>query len=410
MTYASDLPSSASSKENGPASRQSRRVSLAARCSSRLGRASAAAFTLGACAALVGLVGVGLAGCSDEAGASTKPGSDAGTSIEGGPSFTGGEELRVPVPAGARVHVKLSSPAAIVTPADPKTSTDWDIAFEGADVFTNSGPSGSGRGAAFGPLEGIVFLDDATPDVPFLYEDKPGGAFIRWYFYEGAPNHALHSRFHVFGIKDGSRLFKVQVLTYYGRRDGAAISGLYKIRYAEVGVGGVQEAVDLDGTGMNATDANECIDLGTGARVKHTATEAQGANDWHLCFRRQDISVNGGIGGPRNVGAIDFDGAATASETLMGVVERTAESELARFDAVNAQSFAGQDLRGDGVVSAFTGLWTERGVSPIKPAGYAWRVQGAGADANYLVGFASFDGATATGPGTVVLRVKKTSP
>src|SRR5262249_35710635 len=149
--------------------------------------------------------------------------------------------------------------------------------------------------------------DVAPTDVP-LFSDKAGGAFIRWYFYSGAPDHALFSRFHVFGVKDGDKLYRVQVLGYYGKRDNAPVPALYKIRYAEVGQP-AKEAADLDGTagGPNGSpDApTECIDLGTGARTMLTAADARASQAWHLCFRRQDISVNGEVGGPRNVGAID---------------------------------------------------------------------------------------------------------
>ncbi|MBX3203877.1 MAG: HmuY family protein [Labilithrix sp.] len=352
--------------------------------------------------------------CSEDVGsgdakndAATNTG-DAGD--DPGAAFNAGEELLVPVPESGRVYAKLASPPAVVTPGEPKTDLGWDLAFEGLDVYTNSGPSGSGASLAFGPLDAIAFLDDVAPQVPFLTADKSGGAFVRWYFYEGAPNHGLYSRFHVFGVKDGDKLYKVQVLSYYGKRDGAAVSALYRIRYAEVGQP-AKEAVDLDGTagGTTAGDPNapsECIDLGTGARTMLTAAAARTSSAWHLCFRRQDISVNGEEGGPRGVGAIDFDAQKTATEKFEDVLDLTPESELARFDAIDAASFDGQTLRGDRVVSAFSGLWTERGVSPAAPGKFAWLVVGADGKTRYLVGFARFDGATATNPGTIVMRVK----
>lgn len=228
--------------------------------------------------------------CSDTAGAK----SDAGTSAEGGgadggDAFTGSAELQVPVAAG-RVYVKLATPPAVVTPADPKTDKGWDLAFEGLDVFTNSGPSGSGSGAAFGPLEPIVFIDDAAPSVPFLSPDTTGGAFIRWWYYGGAAaDHALYTRYHVYGIKDGDKTYKVQVLNYYGVRDGAPTSALYRVRWAEVtaaGSGPVNELADLDGTAggpQGKPDAkSECLDLGTSARTMLTTAEARASSAWHL--------------------------------------------------------------------------------------------------------------------------------
>jgi len=334
-----------------------------------------------------------LSSCSESAtGARTDAGADAA-------AFDAGEELRVPVPATGRVHVALRSPPSIVA-ADGA----WDLAFEGAEVYTNSGPSGGGAAAAFGPLDPIVFLENVAPDVPFLAGDRTGGAFLRWYFYEGAPNHALYSRFHVFGVKDGDALYRVQVLGYYGRRDGAPVSALYRIRYGPVG-GPTNEATDLDGT-ATGDGPGECLDLGTGARAFLTATEARASTAWHLCFRRQDIAVNGETGGPRNVGAIDLDADKIATEKLDEVVLRTPESELARFEAVTRATLEGQPFRGDRVVSAFSGLWTQKNVSPLAPSNAAWLVVAADGKTRHLVGFARFEGASGTGPGTVVMRVK----
>ena len=355
------------------------------------------------------VLGAGSA-CGDSAGTKAAPstGEEAGADAD---TFSTSEELKVPVGSG-RVHVKLASPPAIVTPADPKTDKGWDLAFEGLDVFTNSGPSGAGLGASFGPLDPIVFIDDAVPGTPFLATDTTGGAFIRWWFYGGAAaNHALYTRFHVYGVQDGQKQYKVQVLNYYGVRDGAPIAALYRVRWAEVtatGTGPIQDLADLDGTAdqANAAGKSECLDLGTGARMMFTATEARASSAWHVCFRRENISVNGEVGGPRGVGAVDLDAASSPTEKLADVVQLTPESQQARFDAVNAQSLVGQPFRGDRVVSGFGTLWLERGVSPVAPAKSAFVVRGADNASMYLVGFARFDGASATSPGTVVMRVK----
>lgn len=354
-----------------------------------------------------------LAACSDSAGnkATSAQATDGGA--DGGDTFTSGDELRAVVPEGGRVYVKLGSPPAVVAPADPKTDKGWDLAFEGLDVFTNSGPSGSGTGSAFGPLDGVVFLGDVAPSVPFLAADTTGGAFIRWWFYGGAPDHALYTRYHLYGIQDGAKQYKVQVLAYYGVRDGAPVSALYRARWAEVtatGSGPTKDVADLDGTAggpQGKPDAkSECLDLGTGARSLLTPADARTSSAWHVCFRRQDISVNGGIGGPRGVTAVDLDADKTATDTLSDVVAKTAESEQVRFDAVSASSLAGQAFRGDRVVSAFGTLWLERGVSPAAPSKSAWLVYGADGTSKYLVGFARFEGATLKAPGTIVMRVK----
>lgn len=354
--------------------------------------------------------------CSNTAGdkpgnTTTTPAGDAGQDAE---TFNVGEELRVTVPQAGRVYVKLGPPQ-VVAPADPKATRDWDIAFEGLDVFTNSGPSGpTGNASGFGPLDPVVFLEDTAPSVPFLSQDKTGGAFVRWWFYAGAPSHALYSRMHVFGIKDQNRLFKVQILNYYAERQGAPVSALYSIRYAEVlpsGFGPTQEVTPpLDGTagGTNGPpDApGECIDLVSGARAMLAPSAARASSAWTLCFHRQDISVNGEQGGPRGVGAIDLDADKMATETLAEVQARTPESERPKFDAVDDAALRNQPFRGDRVVSAFSDLWLERGVSPPTPRKVAWYVVGADGKQKFLVGFARFEGPTDESPGTIVMRVK----
>lgn len=385
-------------------------------------KAVAIVASLGVASFLTGFAlaaGSALAACSDTAGASPDGGGTSadggpGTSPEGGPDFSSGSELAVTVPATGRAFVSLGSAKAVTVEGDGKTSTAWDLAFEGYDVFTNGGVSGSGKATAFGPFDDIVFLGDVAPEPPFLFEDKAGGAFLNWYSYEGAPTHALWSRYHVVVVKDGDRYFKVQVLGYYGERSGAPVAALYKVRWAELtatGVGPTQEASALDGTagGPNGADdaPSECLDLGTGARALLTPAASRASSAWHLCFRRQTISVNGELGGPRGVGAADLDADKLANETVAIVNKRTDDSERPRFEAVTRAQVERLDYRGDRVVSAFSGLWITRqpdGTAISRPA--AWLVVGADGKSKYLVGFGAFDGATPQGPGTVHLYVK----
>jgi hypothetical protein len=349
-------------------------------------------------------------GCSDSASKSTAAPADAGPDAD---PFTLGDELDVDVPATGRAYVKLGAPPQVVTiTGDPKASNGWDLAFEGLDVFTNSGVSGNGQCSAFGPLDSVVFLDNAAPEVPFLITDKTGGAFIRWYAYDGSA-HALFSRFHVFGVKDGARLFKVQILGYYADRDGAPVSALYGLRYAEVTSAGsspTQELQALDGTagGPSAPldSPSECLDLTNGARVMLTPAAARASTAWDLCFRRENISVNGEQGGPRGVGAIDLSADQTGTETLTTIQARTADTEKARFDAVDGAALATQSYRGDRIVSAFSDLWIAKGSNPPAPRKDAWYVVAADGKAKYLLGFARFQGANDKTPGTVVMRVK----
>jgi len=350
------------------------------------------------------------AGCSDAAAPrGAESAADANTSSS---AFESGTELRIPVPEGGRAYVRLEGAPAVVDVPDPKASLAWDLAFEGTDVFTNGGVSGAGKSAAFGPLDATTFAGDTAPVVPFLVQDKAGGAFLDWYAYEGT-SHALFSRYHVYGVRDGGRLWKVQVLGYYGQRDGAAVSALYTLRYAELttsGVGPTREVSGLDGTsnGTSAGDGarSECLDFATDARVMLSPAEARASAAWHLCFRRASIVVNGEMGGPRGVTAVDVQAEASATESIDAVKMRTAASERPAFDAVVASSFDGKVLRGDRIVSAFSDRWFDETRAPLAPANATWVVQNAAGTQKYLVGFTAFEAPTTRSPGTVVARIK----
>ena len=352
---------------------------------------------------------VTFAACSDDAG----PGGAKSTSDGGSPDqiFASGEEVRVTVSETGRAFVKLSPPS-VVAPSDPTSSKDWDLAFEGLDIFTNGGVSGTGQGASFGPLDATEYLSDKMPVYPFLLTDKTGGAFLDWYAYESS-THALYSRYHVVGVKDGDRFWKVQILGYYGERDGATIAALYRVRYAELladGAGPTVELTNLDGTAGGTTAppsaASECLDFGSGARTMLGTEEALASKAWHVCFRRSSISVNGESGGPRGIGAVDLGSSDVASEPMAAIKARTAASELPAFDAANRASFTGRSFRGDHVVSGFGDVWIDRTKAEIAPAFASWIVADATGQKKYLVAFTSFERPTERSPGVVVMRVK----
>jgi hypothetical protein len=366
------------------------------------------AFALVSFASLLGGMG-----CDESVSAKADAGPSRLDGGDAGPDFASALTLRVPVGATGRTFVKLDPPS-VVAPADAEGSADkWDLAFEGFDAFTNSGVSGKGKGAVFGPLDSLVFAFDEAPFVPFLTQDRTGGAFVDWYKYDGSGSTpVLWSRFHVFGVRDGATLYKVQIVSYYGERAGAPVAALYKIRYADVTAGGPIKELDLlDGTAGGpaapASAPSECVDLGSGARVMLTPENARQSSAWHLCFRRQVVTVNGGIGGPRNITAVDLDAAQVATETVDAVKIKTPEGEAARFSSITASSFDGLPFRGDRIVSGFGDLWIEHRDQTPKP--FAWLVVDASGKQKFLVGFERFEGVTATSPGTIVLRMKRVS-
>ena len=351
-----------------------------------------------------------LLGCSEATGGSAEKGTAAGGD---GVDPTGGAVLAVAVPAEGRAFVRLATPEVVAAAGDGQAAAEWDLALSGFDVFTNSGASGSGEGGAFGPLAASQFASDEAPEVPFVTADRIGGAFLDWYDYDSEA-HQLWSRYHVYGVRDGERSWKVQILSYYGDVDGAPMSAMVRLRYAEVqpAGGSTAELVTIDATagGPEAPEAvpSECLDLGTGQRLALTPAEADASTAWHLCLRRDAIRVNGELGGPRGITAVDLDAAAIATETLEEIEARTAESELPRFDAVHTATLAAPGLgyRGDRIVSVFSDRWIEAGAAPRAPSPATWLVAGADGQSTFVVTFERFEDPSESSPGTVILRVK----
>jgi hypothetical protein len=354
-----------------------------------------------------------VSGCTEEVGKKADPGGGGdGGSGGAGPGDTGAS-LAIEVPETGRVFVRLAKPEIVALDGDGATSTDWDLAFSGYDVFTNSGLSGPGKGGAF-PNDIESYDTGDVQQIPFLIEDEAGGAFVSWYAYDPA-DHVIWSRYHIYGVEKAGRRWKVQLITFYGEVQGAPVTGLFQIRYAEVLAGGpgpTIELKDIDATagGRDApeTAQSACLDLASGQVTMLTPAAARASSDWHLCFRRAEVSVNGELGGPGGVRAADLQAAELDAETLAEVKERTAASEAAKFEAIGLAELTAPAVsyRGDHIVTAFSDKWVKAGSSPPAPAEIAWLVQAADSDARFVAVFDRFEGATAASPGRVVMRVK----
>jgi hypothetical protein len=323
--------------------------------------------------------------------------------------------LEVEVSAERRTFVALDVPE-VVEVDDPDASLEWDLAFQGFEIATNGGVSGPGAGSAFGPLpEYYFFFPDEPIDAPFLLEDKAGGAFLGWYVYDGS-DHTIYTRYHVYGVRSGEQLFKVQILSYYGAVMGAPVSALYQLRYAEVtadGVGPTRAIENLDATVdgdvSDPTLPSAVLSLASGEIRRISPEQAQEDTEWDLGFRRDSITVNGELSGPGGVTAVDLN-AAAAGETLEDVKALTASEGLSRFEAVDhaALDDDGLEYRGDGITSAFSGKWADLEVSPPEPlSSTGFLVVGADGESRYLVGFDAFEGANDETPGTVTLYVHR---
>lgn len=377
-------------------------------------------------AALVGLLallGSGLPGCKSESldapatgGAPNSGGApgdaDAGAAGTPGTEMSG---IEIEILPDARTYVALEGPKQVgINPSSEQTSLGWDLAWQGRDIFINGGISGIGNCSAFGPLSAPTYKSDTAPDVPILLTDRPGGAFLDWYDYVGQL-HQLFSRYHVYGLIDGERRYKVQVLSYYTDLASAAEPAMYRVRYAEVTAKGVLDPHDV--TGIDATaggnkdddlQPSACLALDTEEVTSLTPSAASSSSDWQLCFRRDEITINGGLSGPRGMQAVDLQAAATATETDADVQARSADTEQKLFDDIDYAALTDPALeyRADSVVTAFGHRWLAPDSDPLAVDPSVWLVIGANGASKYLVRFSDLQGDPAEGPAKLRVETK----
>ncbi len=296
--------------------------------------------------------------------------------------------------AAGEVYIDLSAPR-IVSETD-RSRTDWDLRFEGLQVFTNGGASGAGDGAAFGPSTELDILFDTVPDVP-MRADTSDGAMNSWFWYS---DNGIASRFHVYGLRVDERLFKLQVLSYYGSADADSPAAIYTIRYAEVtedGSGETRELAELDASagGVSAQSGvpTACLSLATGSVLQLTGDQRASSIDWDVCFLRTDVIVNGGLSGRGDVAAVDLDLEPTTGEDR-GLTDeeqsRTADSERPRFEAINYDDLTVSTLPWDKeyeVLPRIGGRWLQG--TDASPVPGTWFVRGGTGDRHYAVLFTS---------------------
>ncbi|MBX3185289.1 MAG: HmuY family protein [Polyangiaceae bacterium] len=337
---------------------------------------------LGCAAVAAGLFALGCTEVAiDDENAGGSGGSGAGgtggTGAGGSQREWAGEHLELSLDAEP-TYIKLSPLSASDTP-----TADWDLLLDGVDIFTNSGASGSGDGGAFGPLTLADYDAGKIPTIPFIMKDQASGAFGDWYLYDGS-SHVLYSRFHTYGVRSKGRLYKVQVISYYGEIQSTPLSAVYSIRYAEVTEGGSGPVQRIDGIDATAGGPSlkpdspaACLDLASGEQRLLAPAQYLADISWDICFRRMSISVNGELGGPGSVTAANLD---ADDETPLEVVNRyTADGRLPAFEAVSYQDLTQPALeyRGDRIISAFAGYWLTE-LSPPRVARASWAVVSSG--------------------------------
>lgn len=127
-----------------------------------------------------------------------------------------------------------------VTPADPQNSLDWDFAIAAYDIHLNSSIFGSGQAAAYlntdsldnprTDFEGITVAETQ----PTAYsQDVAGSAFTEWYNYD-ENTHTLTSKGHVYLVRIGANIYKMQISSYYANVNGTPTSGWYTFKWLKL--------------------------------------------------------------------------------------------------------------------------------------------------------------------------------
>ncbi|HOP06397.1 MAG TPA: HmuY family protein [candidate division Zixibacteria bacterium] len=142
------------------------------------------------------------------------------------------------IPIGSGTGYFDFSSGGVVTPADPSTSTDWDIAFHSYDLMQNSGPNGPGDCAAFlawGELDDPTDIEGfmSQPSSAPMFPDIPSSALTDWYNYDGN-THRLTSKGHVYLVKTAGAVYKIEILSYYTNVSGTPVSGHYTFQWEQL--------------------------------------------------------------------------------------------------------------------------------------------------------------------------------
>jgi hypothetical protein len=127
-----------------------------------------------------------------------------------------------------------------VTPPDPFNSTDWDIAIANNSIHLNSGMFGQGYAAAYLNTDdsNIPRTDFDSISVaetqPTAYSiDVAGSAFTGWYNYDSG-SHSITSKGHVYLVKLGADIYKMQITSYKANVNGIPTSGWYIFRWLKL--------------------------------------------------------------------------------------------------------------------------------------------------------------------------------
>lgn len=261
--------------------------------------------------------------------------------------------------------------------------TAWDIKLasqgRGATLTTNSGPNGSGRGAAFGGPFAHTWVEllawaSATTD-PTSGQPVPSNAYVAdsarnaftgtnpigsaAFEYSVNNDNRLYPTYRVFLVTTDAAsadatgatapVYAVQVVGYYGGAGGTT-SGHLTLQWIDRANSGNLRTATVD-----ATTGWAYLDLATGS----TTTEA---GNWQLAFNRYNVKTNSGVSGSGTVGGF-------VGSTPAGLYDGSGNPIAAAFSAATPESMAAQ-LTATQATPAAASNWIKDSVSSLLAPAY----------------------------------------
>src|SRR5690606_13659582 len=199
---------------------------------------------------------------------------------------------------------------AVVTPANPATSTAWDIGFNGTNVMLNGGQAGSGnvsgycicQNSATNPADAAILAYTAegeladfsaveastVPASSSFVSDHLVPALTGWYTGSGASASAASGKAWLVRLNDGTAYAKLRVVSLEGPSVGTP--GTVTLEYAmEASADAPLRATRTIAVAVPA-DGCASVDLLNGAATTSTT-------DWDLKFEGWTLRINGGASG-----------------------------------------------------------------------------------------------------------------
>ena len=342
----------------------------------RLARAGAAALLLSSLSSLSLLTACGGGSGNDDPVATTPalaPAPAAG-------SFTKSATWTATLPAAGQVVCYDFDAAAEVADC---AGTAWDIKLasqgRGASLATNSGPNGSGRGAAFGgPFSHtwteLLTWTSATTD-PTSGRPVPSNAYVAdsarnaftgtnsigsaAFEYSVNNDNRMYPTYRVFLVTSDAAnadatgaavpVYAAQIVGYYGG-PGGTTSGHVSLQWIKRTEPGNLRQITVD-----ATSGWAYVDLETGAASTETG-------NWHLAFNRYNVKTNGGISGSGTVGGF-------VGSTPAGLYDASGSPITAAFTAATPESMAAQ-LTATQATPAAASNWIKDSASSLLAPAY----------------------------------------